>query len=111
MFLGPYRLFDIINAGKVKLFQITYNIEAKLNHTLDSTDYPLTDNTPAFFQISVYIPDYSGMSVNVVNAKDVIRDLIKDFLDNDLSTLISEHGEWLSLYSNINHLFELLDSK
>ena len=49
MFLGPYRLFDIINAGKVKLFQITkitYDIEAKLNHTLDSTDYPLTDNTP-----------------------------------------------------------------
>ena len=49
MNLEPYRLFDIINAGKVKLFQITkitYDIEAKLNHTLDSTDYPLTDNTP-----------------------------------------------------------------
>ena len=48
MNLGPYTLFDIINAGKVKLFQITkisYDIEAKLNHTLDSADYHLKNNT------------------------------------------------------------------
>jgi len=65
----------------------------------------------AFFSISVYIPDYEGMSVNVANVKDVLRDLIKDFWSEDLSSLLNEHGEWLSLYNNIEHLFELLDSK
>jgi len=51
------------------------------------------------------------MSVNVANVKDVLRDLIKDFWSEDLSSLLNEHGEWLSLYNNIEHLFELLDSK
>ena len=48
MNLGPYTLFDIINAGKEKLFQITkisYDIEEKLNHTLDSVDNHLKNNT------------------------------------------------------------------
>jgi len=48
MNLGPYTLFDIIDTGVKELFQITeiiYDIEAKLNHTLDSVDYPLKNNT------------------------------------------------------------------
>ena len=48
MNLEPYRLFDIINAGRVELFQITeiiYDIEAKLNNTLDSVEYHLENNT------------------------------------------------------------------
>ena len=49
MYLGPYTLFDIIDTGEGKLFQVTkivFDIEARLNHTPDSTDYPLKDNTP-----------------------------------------------------------------
>ena len=48
MYLGPYTLFDIIDTGEGKLFQVTkivFDIEARLNHTLDSTDGPLKDNT------------------------------------------------------------------
>tara|TARA_B100001750_G_C15459919_1_gene573652 strand:- start:65 stop:1000 length:936 start_codon:yes stop_codon:yes gene_type:complete len=85
------------------------NDHASETYFFSSNSY--LDNTPAFFSISVYIPDYEGMSVNVTNVKDVLRDLIKDFWSEDLSSLISEQGEWLSLYKDINHLFELLDSK
>lgn len=49
MNLGPYTLFDIIDTGEGELFQVTkivFDIEARLNHTPDSTDYPLKDNTP-----------------------------------------------------------------
>ena len=48
MYLGPYTLFDIIDTGEGKLFQVTkivFDIEARLNHTPDSTDFPLKDNT------------------------------------------------------------------
>tara|TARA_B110001454_G_scaffold50895_1_gene49902 strand:- start:169 stop:798 length:630 start_codon:yes stop_codon:yes gene_type:complete len=48
MYLGPYTLFDIIDTGEGKLFQVTkivFDIEARLNQTLDSTDGPLKDNT------------------------------------------------------------------
>ena len=48
MYLGPYTLFDIIDTGEGKLFQVTkivFDIEARLNQTPDSTDGPLKDNT------------------------------------------------------------------
>ena len=48
MYLGPYTLFDIIDTGEGELFQVTeivFDIEARLNHTLDSKDYHLEDNT------------------------------------------------------------------
>ena len=48
MNLGPYTLFDIIDTGEGKLFQVTkivFDLEARLNHTPDSIDGPLKDNT------------------------------------------------------------------
>ena len=48
MYLGPYTLFDIIDTGEGELFQVTeivFDIEARLNHTLNSKDYHLKENT------------------------------------------------------------------
>ena len=39
MYLGPYTLFDIIDTGEGELLQVTeiiFDIEARLNHTLNS---------------------------------------------------------------------------
>ena len=49
MNLGPYTLFDIIDTGQGNIFQVTeivFDIEAILNHTLNSKDYHLEHNTP-----------------------------------------------------------------
>mgnify|MGYP003682047699 CR=1 FL=1 len=70
---------------------------------------PNVYSTPAFLSISIYIPDDEGTSVNVINVKDVLIDLIRDFHSKDLVSLIAEQGEWLSLYNDINHLIKLLD--
>jgi len=48
MFLGPYKLFDIINLGIVKQLQITkitFDLESKLNHIMKSKEYDIGDNT------------------------------------------------------------------
>ena len=48
MFLRPYTLFDIIDTGEGELLQVTeiiFDIEARLNHTLNSKDYHLKENT------------------------------------------------------------------
>lgn len=48
MFLRPYTLFDIIDTGEGELLQVTeiiFDIEARLNHTLNSKDYNLKENT------------------------------------------------------------------
>ena len=48
MFLGPYKLFDIINLGTEKRLQITkitLDLELKLNHTMKSKEYDIEDNT------------------------------------------------------------------
>jgi len=65
---------------------------------------------PAFFQSSIYIPNYEGMSVSVVNVSDVLEPLIRDFWSKDLLSLLDEHGEWLCLYKDINHLLNLLEA-
>ena len=110
-----YEDFDIEELQQCYLedaeFFIKNGVNDHANQTYFFSSDSYLDNTPSFFSISLYIPDYTGMSVNVTNVKDVIRDLIKDFWSKDLSSLIDEHGEWLSVYKDINHLFELLDSK
>ena len=48
MFLGPYKLFDIINLGIVKqlrITKITFDLELKLNHTIESKEVDIEDNT------------------------------------------------------------------
>ena len=48
MNLGPYTLFDIIDAGGVQLLQVTdiiLNIEKKLNHVLVTNDHDLGAHT------------------------------------------------------------------
>ena len=48
MFLGPYKLFDIINLGIVKqlrITKITFDLELKLNHTMKSKEYDIENNT------------------------------------------------------------------
>ena len=48
MFLGPYKLFDIINLGTIKKLQvtkITFDLELKLNHTMVSKEYDIENNT------------------------------------------------------------------
>ena len=48
MFLGPYKLFDIINLGTIKKLQVTkisYDLDFKLNHTMKSKEYDIEDNT------------------------------------------------------------------
>ena len=48
MFLGPYKLFDIINLGTIKKLQVTkisYDLDFKLNHTMKSKEYDIENNT------------------------------------------------------------------
>ena len=48
MFLRPYTLFDIIDTGEGELLQVTeiiFDIEARLNHTLNRKHYHLKENT------------------------------------------------------------------
>ena len=48
MYLGPYTLFDIIDTGEGELLQVTeiiFDIEARLNHTLNRKHYHLKENT------------------------------------------------------------------
>ena len=48
MFLGPYKLFDIINFGTIKKLQVTkisYDLDFKLNHTMKSKEYDIENNT------------------------------------------------------------------
>jgi len=48
MFLGPYKLFDIINLGTIKKLQVTkisYELDCKLNHTMKSKEYDIENNT------------------------------------------------------------------
>ena len=48
MFLGPYKLFDIINLGTIKKLQVTkisYDLDFKLNHTMKSEEYDIENNT------------------------------------------------------------------
>ena len=48
MFLGPYKLFDVINLGtetRLQITKITFDLELKLNHTMVSKEYDIEDNT------------------------------------------------------------------
>ena len=48
IFLGPYKLFDVINLGtetRLQITKITFDLELKLNHTMVSKEYDIENNT------------------------------------------------------------------